>query len=70
MTEVVGMFLRVCLTAGCYYFPQPFATLASCTEQGTIEVAGKTGKFSCLKVTYLAAPPACSGQGSALCTGR
>jgi hypothetical protein len=70
MLETIGIFLRVCLSAGCYYFPQPFQTVAKCTAQGAVEISGKTGaKIACPSVSYMMATGPQGPQGVAGLTG-
>lgn len=64
MIETIGVFLRVCLSGYCWFFPQPFQTLSKCNAQGAIERANSKGSTAvCLSVSYMMASGPAGPQG-------
>lgn len=55
MITILGTFLKVCMTFGCYYVPINFPTMAGCIDQGKIEVAGKgaTWTYTCKQIPMM-----------------
>lgn len=65
-SELLGIFLRICLSGYCWFFPYPFSTLAKCTAQGKVEVALSRGSTSsCPTIPYVVTIGAPGPAGSA-----